>query len=241
MGIKLKPSDQGEIYGEDAERLWDIKAVYAMDCEKIKKWLRSTAETELPLSVITQDKAEAKKRIDIALVKYDAELSGELEKLYADEMDHVKANTKLMQDAAGGALQQKAPTVSVIWFFWFLILVLAGGLELSFFSYFVLYKGAGAALVGLAVILLVGGLLAGHSISQIMVQGIESEYQPSDGKVPKRHFALLAIGILLIVTVVAFRWVYGGFLAGIVAALFGTAVTTAEAFFTYSKSARRFT
>lgn len=232
--MDLKTTTQEEIFKKAKDKLWDIKAAYALDCEKIKKWLEENARVELSGAIIGMS---GKQMRDNAIAKYDA-LSNDLERLY--NVHELSVDPKVMQHAKDGVFEQKAPSVSAVWFFWFLVLFMTGGLELTFFGYFVFFKGAGPALIGLAVLLLAGGLLAGHGAAEIMMHGKEAEYTASENKIEKKHIILLVIGIVLIALVIGLRGVYGGFLAGIVAALFGLAVTTAEAFFTYNKAARKF-
>ncbi|MBI3814844.1 MAG: hypothetical protein HY279_10345 [Nitrospinae bacterium] len=232
--MPLTPTTQEEIRKKAKDKLWDIKAVRILDSEKIQKWLKEEANDAMPLSVVGPDEAKAKQYYDNALKKYKS-FSDTLENLY--DANLIKADNELLKDAEKGVFQQKAPTVSAIWF-WLFSLVMAGGLELVFFGYMVFYKSAGPALIGLAILLLVGGLFAGHGVANIMIHGQKNEYEATEVRIAKKYIVLLGIGIALIVGITVLRGIYGGFLAGAVAALFGLAVTTTESFLLYYAAIR---
>lgn len=213
----------------DKNKLWDVAAVYLSDCEKIKEWLKAEAIRALGSASSVNDKIRA-------LDNYPT-LSHDLEQIY--KLEEFTVNPKLQQDAKDGKLEQEAPSSSAKWF-WLFCLIMAGGLELVFFSYMVIYKGAGPALIGLAVIIILGGLFAGHSIYQLMMHGKKSEYELSKKKVEKKYFVLLGIGIFLILLVTAIRFMGAGFYGGIVAFLFGLAVVTTDAFFFYYRGLRKY-
>lgn len=234
--MSITPTTQQEILKKTKDKLWDIKAARILDCEKIEKWLKEEASDALPVSVIGHDEKKRKQYIDNARKKYQT-FSNMLENFYDNDL--MKSDHKLLKDAEKGVLQQKAPTVSAI-LFWLFSLVMAGGLELVFFGYMVFFKDAGPALIGLAILLLIGGLFAGHGVANIMIHSQKSEYEASEVKIEKKYIVLLSIGISLIVGITVVRGIYGGFLAGIVAAFFGLAVTTTEAFLSYYSAIRKY-
>jgi hypothetical protein len=234
--MSITPATQEDILRKSKDKLWDIKAARLLDCENIKKWLEEEANNALSLDVIGHDKVKAKQYIEHALNKY-ATFSNMLENLYDSSL--MRTDHKLLKDAEKGMLLDKAPTPSSIWL-WFSCLVLAGGLEIVFFSYMVFSKNAGVALIGLAVLLLVGGFFAGQGVANIMTHSNKSEFQATEVKIQRKYIVLLGIGIALMVGVIVVRGVYGGPLAGIVAAFFGLAVTTTEAFWKYYGAMREF-
>ena len=225
--MNLTTTTHKEICNKANDKLWDISIAYALDREKIRNWLQWHAEQALGGGL---NRA-------LAVEKYQT-LGNEIRRL--SDTDEMGISEKTMQDAKDGVFQHKAPSVSTIWFFWFIILVITGGFEQALFSYLVFYKGAGWMLITLAVLLLAGGLIAGHGTEKIMMQSKESEYGISKDKIEGKYIGWLVIGIILIAGITAFRWVTGGIFAGITAAFFGLVITTAEASFEYHLTLRKF-
>lgn len=232
----MTPTTREEIARKAKERIWDIKAARILDCQKIQAWIKEEASGQISSRVAAESDDAVKKRRDAARQRYKT-LSDELEKLY--DTERMRSNENVLKDAEKGLFEEKAPTPSAI-VTWLLALMMAGGLELVFFGYMVLYKGAGPALIGLAIILLVGGIFAGHAIASIMTHSQKSEYEETEVTVEKKYIVLLTIGISLIVGVTVLRYVYGGPLAGITAVLFGLAVVTTEAFLNYYRAMRKY-
>ena len=238
--MELKATTQKEIHKFSKDSIWDIAASRQMDCGKIERFLKEEAEDAIRGGVhVEEDSSMVQSEENDAIAKYKA-LSLKLEALYGD-INSVRTDTMLMRDASTGVLEQRAPTGGAI-FSWFLSLFLAGGIELLFFGYMVFFKGAGYALIGIAVILLVGGLFAGRGFSNIMSRSSKSEYETkaSGIKFEIKDGVLISIGMLLIIGITAMRWIYGGYLAGIVALFLGLAVTTTESFLHSSKELRRY-
>jgi len=227
---------QQNVQDKSEDRIWDIRVVRELHVERIKKWLQEQANEKIPLSTIGHDKDNADKLITNAKEHY-LTLSHELERTCS--IDGITANYRLMQDAEQGKLQDAAPTTSAI-FFWVFLLLLAGGLELTFFTYMVFFKDAGPALVGLAILLIVGGLFVGNSIATLMAESHKAGYEEKEIKIAKKYLVLLGIGISLIAGITTMRWVYGGPLAGIVAVFFGLAVSTTDSFLSYDREMRKF-
>jgi hypothetical protein len=219
-----------ELYEKAGNRIWDIKVLYDINRSKISKWLEEHAQRELA-GFGTETELNKAKILEKAINYYPLTLSAELDSFRnsAAGFDY-----KRLKRAEDGTLERSAPTLATIWFFWFLILCLTGGLELSFFSYMVFFKGGGPALIGIAILLLVGGLFAGAGFSSIMLHRHISEE-----KCEQKHIFQIAIGIALILGSVSVRAVFGGALAAIVAMFFGIAITTAETYWAYSKKARK--
>lgn len=212
--MTLTTTTQEEILEKAKDRLWDIKTAYALDREKIKSWLKRHAEVELG-GGLQKDKA---------IAKYPS-LSNDIKSLY--DINEITISEKGIQDAKDGVLENTAPsTLGIVCLF--LIFLMTSGLELAFFSYLVLFREAGVMLIGLAVLLLTGGALAGLGVTEIAIHGARTKYIGTKDKVSNLYIGFLAAGIVLIVGITAFRWVSGGIFAGITAAFFGLAVTTAE-------------
>ena len=232
MDTKLRPTERREIKKKD---LWDIKAARLLDIEKIRTWLKEEASGKISgRAGLGTEKTKAMR--DAALASYAA-LSLHLEQLY--EPDTMRGLDQTLKDAQRGLFEEKAPTPSGI-AGWWVSLFMAGSLEIGFFSYLVLYKGAGGLLIGMSVLLLVGGLLAAHGSANLMTHSQKGEYESTEVRVEKKYVVLLVIGIILITSVTALRYAYGGPLAGIIAVLFGMAVTTTEAFLSYYKTMRKY-
>ena len=94
-------------------------------------------------------------------------------------MSEMSVDPRLMQEAQDGVFKQKAPALGGIFSKLFLFL-LTGGLELSFFTYLVLYREAGGMLVGLALLLLAGGILAGIGITEVVMHSARTKYGIED-------------------------------------------------------------
>lgn len=219
----IRPTTQEDIRKVAKDRLWDIKAVYTLDCEKVKKWLMEHARQELG-GDLNRDRAVA---------QYPA-LSQDLERLY--DVAEMSIDPQLMQEAQDGVFKQKTPSLSGI-FGMALLFLLTGGLELCFFSYLVLYREAGGMLIGLALLLLAGGVLCGIGITEIVMHGTKSKYGIEE-RVGSVHFILIVVGMALLIGITAFRWMNGGQFAGVTAAFFGLAVTTTEIALEYSYQLR---
>jgi hypothetical protein len=169
-----------------------------------------------------------------AVGQYPA-LSEDLERLY--DVAEMSIDPQLMQEAHDGLFKQKAPSISGI-FGKALLFLVTGGLELSFFSYLVLYREAGGMLIGLALLLLAGGVLSGIGITEVLIHGTKSKYGIEE-KVGAFYFVLIVVGVVLLGGITAFRWMSGGTFAGVTAAFFGLAVTTTEIAVEYSYQLRK--
>lgn len=220
----VRPTTQEDIKRKASDRLWDIKAVYALDCERVTKWLKEHARQELGGDLNQQR----------AVGQYPA-LSEELERLY--DLAEMSIDPQLMQEAQDGLFKQKAPSFSGICAKGLLFLVTAG-LELSFFSYLVLYREAGGMLIGLAILLLAGGVLWGIGITEILMHSAKLKYGIEE-KVGAFYYIMIAVGVSLLVGITAFRWMNGGTFAGITAAFFGLAVTATEIAVEYNYQLRK--
>ena len=144
-----------------------------------------------------------------------------------------------MRDAEQGKLKDRAPTKGAIGL-WLFLLSMAAGLELLFFSYMVFFKDAGTALIGLAILLVVGGIFVGTGFGNLMAEGHKANYEKRPSEILKKNIVLAAIGFLLLTGVIAIRWVYGGSLAGIVVVFFSLSVSTTDTFLAYSRKIRHF-
>jgi hypothetical protein len=220
----IRPTTQEEIRKVAHDRLWDIKAVYALDCEKVTKWLKEHARQELGGGLNQQR----------AVGQYPA-LSEDLERLY--DVAEMSIDPQLMQEAQDGLFKQKAPSISGIFGKGVLFLV-TGGLELSFFSYLVLYREAGGMLIGLALLLLAGGVLCGIGMTEILMHGTKTKYGIEE-RVGSFYYIMLVVGLALLAGITVFRWTSGGPFAGITAAFFGIGVTATEIAVEYSYQLRK--
>ena len=162
-------------------------------------------------------------------------ISEDLERLY--DVAEMSIDPQLMQEAQDGVFQQMAPSISGILGKGLLFLV-TGGLELSFFSYLVLYREAGGMLIGLALLLLAGGVLCGIGITELVMHSTRSKYGIAE-RVGAFYYIMIVVGIALVVGITAFRWMNGGTFAGVTAAFFGLAVTTTEIAVEYSYQLRK--
>lgn len=231
--MDLKKTTHKEILKNAKDRIWDISAAYALDCEKIRKWLRQKAKAELTAGDV--GKFDAKKIEEHADIHYQS-LSNELEELYKVEDTSVDEN--VLQEAKDGVFQQKAPSVPGI-FAMFLVFVAMSGFEMAFFIYMVFFKDASGGIIGLGLALLVGGIITGLGVTEIALHGTRSKYIGTEDKVGGLYIGCLVIGIILIAVVTAMRWTAAGFLGGMVALLFGLGVTTSEVIVEYKFLLRR--
>ena len=220
----IRPTTQEDIHRIASDRLWDIKAVYTLDCEKVTKWLKEHARQELGGDLNRQR----------AVAQYPA-LSEDLERLY--DVAEMSIDPQLMQEAQDSLFKQKAPSLGGI-FGNGLLFVTTGGLELFFFSYLVLYREAGGMLIGLALLLLAGGVLCGIGLTEILMHGTKSKYGIEE-KVGAFYYIMIVVGVALLAGITSFRWMSGGTFAGVTAALFGLAVTTTEIAVEYNFQLRK--
>lgn len=236
MEIDLKPASKEDIYNKANANLWDIKAARILDTEKIEAWLKEQASNKISGRAALGNPEKIKEMREAALASYEV-LSNKLENLY--NLDTMRGIDQILKDAQKGVFEEKAPTTSTLWG-WRISLFMAGILELAFFSYMVMYKGAGGLLIGMAIIILVGGYCAGQGLASLMTNSQKCAYEATEVKVEKKYIFLLVLGVGLMASVTALRYAYGGPLAGIIAALFGAAVTTSEAFLDYYGSMRKY-
>jgi hypothetical protein len=222
--MDIRPTTQEDVRKMAKDRLWDIKAVYTLDCEKVKKWLMEHARQELGGDLNRER----------AIAQYPA-LSKDLERLY--DVSEMSVDPRLMQEAQDGVFKQKAPAISGI-LGKLLLFIVTGGIEIFFFSFLVFYREAGGMLIGLALLLLAGGVLCGLGITEIVMHGTKSKYG-IEQKIGGVYIILFIVGIALLVGITAFRWSTGGLFAGVTAAFFGLAVTTTEIAVEYSYQLRK--
>lgn len=237
MSEAPRNTTQSDILSRAKDHLWDIKTVYMLDSENIKAWLEREGKEKLS-GIVGIRSEEATQVIQKAKNHYKS-LSIELEGMY--KIREMVVDPKLMQDAKDGILQRKASSGSVI-ILWLILLLMAACTELSFFGYLVFFKGAGGGVLGVAISLLLGGILAGYGISCMIEHSkiAEEEKKGTEYKIENKYIFWLAVGILLFVGSTVFRWVYGGTLAGIVAAFFGSALMTTETIFSFNKWSRKY-
>lgn len=233
--MKIETTAQQEIYENAKDRIWDISAVHALNCEKIKVWLFKNAQEKLH-GITSADKEAVKNKKAIAIKGYDS-LSDTLEGLY--HLDKMPVNTKLMDEAEDGTLKAKTPTGSTIWA-WFFAFIMAAAFEFTVFGWLVFFRGAGWMLLGLALILFLGGFSTGGGVGDIMIGRKKSEEGEHKYRIEGSTILKIGGGLFAIVGVVAIRAVYADFLAAAIAVLFGSAVTMAEMFWHYYKVMRKY-
>lgn len=232
--MPLTITTQKEIRKKTKDKLWDIKAAYSLDCDKIRKWIKENARASLTADDVGT--FDAKKIEEHADIHYPS-LSNELEELY--KVENVAVDEKIFQEAKDGIFKQKVPSVSGI-FAMLLVLVAMSGFEMAFFIYMVFLKDASGGLIGLGIALLVGGIFTGLGVTEIALHGTRSKYIGTEDKVGGFYIGLLVAGIILIAAVTTIRWMAAGFLGGMVAVLFGLGVTTSEVVFEYKLLLRIF-
>ncbi|TLM65381.1 MAG: hypothetical protein FDZ69_10230 [Deltaproteobacteria bacterium] len=212
-----------------------ISTVYEQDRKKIEKLLDKEANAQVSMAVTTIGDKSLKEAIVAETLKhYDLLISPALVRMY--NLDTISSQANI--DSSFKSVVSITPrNNSVRW--WWSILFLAGGCELSFFIYLVAFGDAGWGLIALAVGLLLGGLMAGFAIGTMCYEHKRASLEGVKYNAEWKYVGLLVVGLVLIIAVCIVRLIWGSILACVIAALFGMAVSTSESLLKYTVSLRK--
>lgn len=145
------------------DSLWELSAVYDMDCKNIAKWIHDEAEMVLNPNIGAHHN-------DLDSIKTDAyghyaKCSEILKSLY--NLGAMTVRSQLMDDAKKGLLKLKAPETSTIWT-WLVTSLMALFLELAVIG-FLISMGASITLFLMGGLLVVCLIMGGMGLGQLMI------------------------------------------------------------------------
>lgn len=239
--MELKRMTQKDIKEKEPKRLWDHTVLISVDRDNIGKWLENEARKCVNVSItnayrnIKTDEEKEKYIESLAKGNYQNLASKDLKGFYTSQ--EMMAPNQLLQDhAKDGVLKRHAPSILaiVLWLIFFLAMTF---IELIFFIYPVLYKGAGKGGLIVALALAAGGVMTGMGITEKIMNKVYKRYSMPPGDSKSFWFYT---GIIIIAISAVLRTWAGGILGLIMTIVLGFAVAASETLFEYSLHRRNF-
>lgn len=238
--MELRRMSQKDIKEKEPKRLWDHTVLISMDRENIGNWLEDEARKSVDIRIINDYKnknspQEKETYLNELTRERYHKFGSDLRKFYT-EKDTTPPNSLLQDHAKDGVLKRHAPSILsiILWGVFFLAMTF---IELIFFIYPVLYKGAGKGGLIVALILAAGGVMTGMGITEKIMNKIYKKYSMPLGDSKSFWFY---IGMVCIVLSVGVRTWAAGVLGLIMTVVLGSAVAASETLAEYSLHRRKF-
>ncbi|MBI4972969.1 MAG: hypothetical protein HZC16_04030 [Candidatus Omnitrophica bacterium] len=238
--MPLTRMSQKDIKEKEPNRLWDHTVLISLDRDNVGNWLEEEARKCVNVSIINTYKNkkshEEKETYIKTLAKENYHKFGSGLKTFYTLKEMPSPNQLLQDHTKDGVLKRHAPSVLSI-ILWLIFFLAMASIEVIFFSYPWLYKGAGIAGPIIALTLALGGVLTGISITEKFMNKVYSKYSMPPGDPKKWWFY---VGIVLIAASVGVRTWVAGILGLITTVILGSAVAASETLFEYSLHRRKF-